>query len=140
MTSYRWQKRRTQPEYALHCVVVDYLNIALDRNACIWRSSLDGARLTKKTADRHKRINAIVPGWPDLWFVKPSGMSFAIELKLPTTGCSKDQTNLHLRLMTFGVLTYVCRSLDEVIATLLKQGVPLRDKNAGVKADVARAA
>lgn len=122
---------RAQPEYRLHCVVADYLRVAIVPGSCIWRSSLDGARLNRATAGRMKRIGAIVEGWPDLAFILAAGRTLFIELKPPGEYPSAEQRAVHERLRALGAAVYVARTLDEVIAALQNEDVPLRDARIG---------
>ncbi len=125
----RWRKRRTQPEFALHCVVADYLKLALDPAECFFTTIEHGGWRQKATAGRMKRVG-VKPGIPDLMLIPKGGHVFFIELKAPNGRPSPEQIGLHLDLHRLGVTVFICKSLDEVQAALAEMGVLVRDRNA----------
>lgn len=118
---------RRQDEYRLQVVIADALAKVLDPQQCFWRSSLDGARLHIVTAARHRRVNAVVKGWPDIAFYPRNGRPFFCELKRSAKiKPGADQLALHEYLRGLGYPVYVAATLDDVLAALEKQGVPTR--------------
>lgn len=105
-----------QPEHALQVAVVRYLEVSLPKSV-LFTSSLAGVKLTKGQAGK-ARAAGLRPGWPDLQFLFPDGVTRYIELKAPKGVMSDHQIFFHLVASAYGDIAVVCRSVDEVHETL----------------------
>jgi len=65
------------------------------------------------------------PGAPDLLLVWTDGVGF-VEVKAPKGVVSDDQKSVHKTLRAKGHRVSVCRSLEDLIATLIEWNVPTR--------------
>jgi len=114
-----------RPEQSLQIAVVDLLRIALAPPAAFWSTPNGGLR-TPREASLMKATGQRA-GVPDLW-VMWAGNLGGIELKAPQGRLSPEQimwrgiteANLHR--------WAVCKSVNEVVATLEEWGCPLRGR------------
>jgi hypothetical protein len=112
-----------RPEQNLQIQVVDFLRIALSPPATFF-SVPNGGYRTPREASLMKATGQRA-GVPDLWIMWPGNLG-GIELKAPKGVLSEDQmlwreiteANLHR--------WAVCRSVNEVVATLEDWGAPLK--------------
>lgn len=104
-----------QPEHALQVAVVQYLEVSLPKSV-LFTSSLAGVKLTRGQAGRAAAAG-LRPGWPDLQFLFPDGVTRYIELKAPRGVLSDNQKAFHAAASTHDIAR-VCRSVDEVHETL----------------------
>ena len=75
---------------------------------------------------QRRRARGCIAGVPDMQLAWPMGQVTMLELKAPNGTVSPDQRAMHARLRAAGVEVGICRSLDEVLAFLRRQGVPMR--------------
>lgn len=115
--------RRAAPETRLQISVKQYLNMCLDP-AVQWTASLTGVHLTIQAATRAKAMG-VRRGWPDLSFLFPDGVTRYIELKAGAS-LSPEQREFRDAAAPHGIWA-VCRSVDEVEATLRGWGVKMRN-------------
>jgi hypothetical protein len=115
--------KRAAPEAALQITVKQYLNICLG-DEVQWTASLVGTYLTPQARSRAKAMG-VRPGWPDLQFLFPDGVTRFIELKAGAS-LSPEQRDFRDRCAGRGIWA-LCRSVDEVSAQLRAWGAPLRD-------------
>ena len=113
---------RSQPEYRLHCVVADYLEIALPARVLWWHTA-NGENRSAITGARLKRMG-VKRGMPDL-FVFHDRDLIGIELKTGKGRISPEQADVADRLVALGGSFILARSLDDVEIGLRNRGVPL---------------
>jgi hypothetical protein len=116
-------KKRAAPESRLQITVRQYLNLCLPADIQ-WTASLTGTYLSPQARTRAKAMG-VRPGWPDLQFLFPDGVTRFIELKAGSS-LSPEQREFRDRAMPHGIWA-VCRSVDEVSATLRGWGALMRD-------------
>ena len=113
-------------EDELHQSVADALRYLLPQDA-VWTtwearnaaSAIEGARRKKL---------GLLPGWPDLGIAWRSRWVL-LELKRERHGAlSKAQRELHPRLEEAGFPVTVCTSVDDVLETVARAGIPLRGR------------
>lgn len=140
MSARRFKLVAPEPdEDALHCSVADALNKLLLPPAQWTHFPAGGYGLSAPAAARLYRLG-LRSGWPDLLVVH-EGRLFGIELKTATGRLSKTrvvrtrsgaarvrvgQAEMLAGLERAGVRIAVCRSVEDVLATLRAWGVPLR--------------
>jgi len=117
-------------ETSIHMEIEKFLRVA-------WPSHLPyshfpaGERRDARTGGKLKRMG-LKPGWPDFQFSLPGGRMAFIELKTPIGEPSDEQIEVRLKLIAQGHGYAVCRSLDDVDATLArwlaKFGLTLRGR------------
>lgn len=115
---------RSQPEFRLQCVVVDYLTRACP--TLLWTAFPAGEARTEKTGGKLKRMG-LKPGWPDIIAVKPGGGFLGLELKAEGGRLSPEQKAVLEALEGCGASYAVIRSLDDLKETLAEHGVPTRE-------------
>ena len=119
------EPRRGAPEYSLHCLVADWLRLALDPTQVFWTTLEHGGWRHAATAGRMKRVN-VRAGIPDIMLVMPGGLVFFIELKARDGVISAAQKLVHEELRRTGASVFVCWSLEDVQCALDNMRVPLR--------------
>lgn len=77
-----------------------------------------GRTVTFSPAGARLKAMGLKPGWPDYQLIMPNGQAAFIELKVGDNGLSDDQIAVRASLIECGCGYAVCRSLDEVDATL----------------------
>jgi len=108
-------------EFELHCLVVDTVRRWIMPGWC-WTHIPSGEKRDPVTAARLKRMG-VVPGWPDLMFVGPTGWTCWIELKARGGRLSKVQGAIASHLSAGGH-GYLCSSdYRDIIETLTGWGV-----------------
>ena len=124
--------RLTHPvplEDELHQSVADALRYLLPAET-VWttwearnaKSAVEGAR--------RKRLG-LLPGWSDIGIFYRSRVVL-IELKRSRYGqVSQAQRALHARLEEAGFPVTICTSVEDVLATVSRAGIPLRGRLAG---------
>lgn len=112
-------------EAKLQMDVRRYLLWCLDLTAVEWTASLVGTHLKPQARDKAKSMG-VRPGWPDLQFLFPDGVTRYIELKTETGSLSAEQRAFRDRCAPHGIFA-VCRSVEAVEATLRGWGAPLRN-------------
>ena len=114
----------TGPEYRLHCAVVDHLSAVLKPPT--WFTSIEhGVKLPPATARRLNRIQ-VKAGIPDILIVH-DGRCHWIELKAGRNGLQGAQIVVGAALGLAGCHPRVCRSIDDVGASLRLWGIPTRE-------------
>ena len=116
---------RANPEAALQVRVKEYLSVVLPPGI-FWTASLTGVNLSMRAAVRAKAMG-IRRGAPDLCFLFPDGITRWIELKTRTGSLTPEQRAFRDLCTASGRdIHAVCRSLEEVDATLRGWGLALR--------------
>jgi hypothetical protein len=115
---------RSNPEARLQISVKQYLSICLPPQI-LWTASLAGHGKLSMAARNKAKAMGLKPGWPDLQFLFPDGVTRYIELKSDTGSLSPEQRDFRDRCSRHGIHA-VCRSVDEVAATLRAWGAALR--------------
>jgi hypothetical protein len=119
-------------EHQLHRQVAAYLAAAL-RPPTAWTSIDAGAgKLTRFSATSAK-ARGVKAGWPDILVIHPQPIGcglgcilVGIELKIRKGRLSAEQLEVHSSLTMAGARVAVCRSVEDVEALLIRNGVPLR--------------
>jgi hypothetical protein len=112
------------PEELIQRSVKQYLDVAAPR--LIWYSCPNGG-VSKGQNGRNKAMG-VRKGVPDLHFVLSGGKIAYIELKAPDGRLSPEQKAFQSVCALMEIPHAVCRSLDEVKATLRKWGVQLKER------------
>jgi hypothetical protein len=115
-------------EDELHQSVADALRYLLPRDAIFNTWELRNAASAIEGA-RRKKLGAL-PGWPDcsVWW---RSRVVLLELKRSRYGqVSAVQRELHERLEHAGFPVEICCSVDDVLATVSRAGIPLRGRAA----------
>lgn len=103
--------------------VADYLDRFLPDDSLWWHTP-NGSERNRAVAAKLKS-HGVKPGVPDvtvLWRGRP----IFIELKTARGSLQPDQRTWRDRLTEQGVPWALCRSLDEVVAFLVAQGLPMK--------------
>jgi hypothetical protein len=111
---------RRNDEERLQRAVVQLLTLAYP--ALRWRAIPNGEYRSPRTAGRLKAMG-VQPGVADLHITLPGGLTGWIELKSETGRQSEEQRNFEIAERADGAAYNVCRSLDEVQATLKAWGI-----------------
>lgn len=110
-------------EAQLHRQVADFLRVAL--GGCAFAFHIpNGGKRPRGEAGKLKGMLTI-PGVPDLC-ITDGGRALFLELKSAKGSVSPAQKACHAALGRAGCPVAVCKTLDEVIATLTQWGVPLK--------------
>jgi hypothetical protein len=120
---------RASPEFLIQRDVKRFLTYCLPLpgpDYVEWTSSQAGAHLGAKQRIKAK-ASGLRPGWPDLQFLLPTGRTHYIEIKAPGGSLSAEQRAFRDLARPHG-LWALCRSVDEVEATLRGWGVKLRSR------------
>lgn len=130
MSAARWKagarsaKPRDNPEQRLQIAVKEYLGWCLPEEV-LWTASLAGhGRMTMHARNKAKAMG-LKPGWPDLQFLFPDGVTRYIELKSDVGSLQPEQRAFRDRSNPHGIWA-LCRSVEEVETTLRGWGAPLR--------------
>ena len=107
-----------RPELKLHFAVAAYLRHALPPEVVAWHTP-NGELRDPRTAAKLKGM-LVVPGVPDFTLVLPNGQTAFIELKAGDGQLSPEQIEFRQRVVALRCGYAVCRSLDEVEATLAR--------------------
>jgi hypothetical protein len=116
---------RSNPEGQLQKSVKQHLSVCLPPSI-IWTASLAGHGKLSMNARNKAKAMGLKPGWPDLQFLFPGGVTRYIELKSPTGRLSPEQQDFQARTERHGVWA-LCRSVEEVDAQLRAWGAPMRN-------------
>lgn len=121
------KKPRANPEARLQISVKQYLTFCLPPEI-LWTASLAGhGKLTMAARNKAKAMG-LKPGWPDLQFLFPDGITRYIELKSDTGRLQPEQVDFQARCKASGKTIHaVCRSVDEVEVQLRLWGARLRN-------------
>lgn len=114
---------RQRPEEALHMAVARFLDVALPSDALWWHTP-NGGKRSKVEAGKFKAMG-VRAGFHDiaiLW----NGIFRTIELKPRGRHLSPDQRDMGARIVAAGADWDICRSLDDLVATMDFWGIPLR--------------
>ena len=114
-----------QDAFRLACVVADWFRLNLPATA-LWTAFPAGEHRSAITGARLKRMG-VQRGWPDYILIY-QGRTFGIELKAPKGKLSEHQKDVADAFTANGCGWTVARTLDEVEAFLIDQGVPLRGR------------
>ncbi len=115
-------------ERRLTIVVADFLRVAAPEGL-VWSHFPSGEHRTEKTGGLLKRMG-LRRGVPDFLFVLPGGTAAFIELKVATGRLSPFQIDFRESCDLAGAKWAICKTLDEVIATLTGWGVVLKARAA----------
>jgi hypothetical protein len=114
------------PEADLHVSVADALNYLLPDGAVF--TSWDLANSASAIEGARKRRKSCLAGWPDLGIAYRSRLVL-IELKRSRYGVvSKTQRELHDKLENAGFPVTICTSVEDVLETVSRAGIPLRGR------------
>lgn len=116
---------RDNPEQRLQIAVKEYLGWCLPAEI-LWTASLAGHGKMSMHARNKAKAMGLKPGWPDLQFLFPDGVTRYIELKSDTGRLQPEQVAFRDRTEPHGVWA-LCRSVDEVAATLRGWGAAMRN-------------
>lgn len=127
----RSRRPRGAPEHKLQVSVCQYLLWCLP-DSIEWTANAAGVYVSQLVASKMKAAG-VRRGWPDLQFLFPDGVTRYIELKTDQGSLSAEQREFAQRCRQHDIFA-VCRSIDEVVATLTRWGValkahPFRDAN-----------
>jgi len=114
------------PEDILQMQIARYLKIAAPN--LLWFHCPNGGYRNEREARKLKDMGTR-PGVADLCFVLPGGLSAFIELKAGKNTQTATQKQFAIEAITAGAGYAVCRSLEEVDATLRTWGVTLRSRS-----------
>jgi hypothetical protein len=119
-------------ETRLQIKVIEHLSVILRPEVVFWHTP-NGGEATAEQRKLQARLGEL-PGVPDLTFLSNAPLTF-IELKVQkseifgvpkTTYQSKVQRAFQERVEPLGALYFVCRTVAEVEAALLRAGVPTK--------------
>lgn len=110
-------------ETALHIAIVNFLRLTLPEDAVLWHSASGEVR-DKRTAAKLKAMG-VVPGLCDL-FIFWNRQLIGIEIKAPGGRLSKEQVEMHKRLVRAGAFVTVAYDIDAVARTLNSLKVPMK--------------
>jgi len=116
------------PENELHQSVADALRYLLPSDA-VWTTWEARNAASVAEGSRRKRLG-LAAGWPDIGIALRSRLVL-LELKRYRYGVvSKVQRDLHDRLEHAGFPVEICCSVDDVLETVSRAGIPLRGRAA----------
>lgn len=118
----RASRAKGSPEAQIAKAVADYLKLALRDDECLWWAVPNGEYRHPKTAARLKS-HGVRAGVPDLAFILPGGGAAFIELKADRGVLSPQQKAFCRDATAKGAKWALCRSVEDVDATLRKWGV-----------------
>lgn len=117
------------PEARLQIDVKRFLGIALapahTPGSIIWTASLAGHGKLSMAARNKAKAMGLQPGWPDLQFLFPDGVTRYVELKSATGSLTPEQRDFRARTERHNIFA-VCRSVEEVETALRAWGARLR--------------
>lgn len=113
----------SRPEEALHRAVARLLALYEARGLLKFCHVPNGGYRRKAEAGVFRALG-VKTGVPDLLVWLPGGRHVQIELKAAGGKLSDRQAEWIVGIHKFGVTVHVCRSLDEVMAVLEREGVP----------------
>jgi hypothetical protein len=114
------------PEHELQVAVGDALRVLLPGDAVF--TSWDLAGFVSAAEGARKKRRHCLAGWPDMGVAWRSRLVL-IELKRSRYGVlSKAQRELHPRLENAGFPVEVCCSVEDVLETVSRAGIPLRGR------------
>lgn len=114
------------PEDILQMQVMRYLRVVAP-SLMVWHVPNGGYR-NPREAKKLKDMG-VLPGVADLCFLLPGGLSAFIELKVGKNPQTQSQKDFAVAAIANGAAYAVCRTLNEVDATLRTWGVPLRSRS-----------
>ena len=109
-------------ESSLHAAVVQFLALALPREAVFHHSPNEGKRGWQ--AQRDLKSHGVRKGWPDLE-VLYGGKAIFLELKAPGKKLEPHQSEVHRQIKLAGCEVFTIHSLSEAAMALEVCGVPL---------------
>jgi len=115
--------KRKQLESLLQRAVHQFLSVALPAEAIHF--SIPNGLMRSKQAGARAKGEALRAGIPDLCVIYRS-KAFFIELKAPHGRMSPAQREMARKLIYCGAAVCMCRSVEEVEASLLEAAIPLR--------------
>lgn len=128
VTRKRDGKRRQHPEQDFQASLVRTLTAVLDGRTFFYAVPNGGFRTRTEAAILIGQ--GVVPGVPDLIFIH-DGKTFGLELKAERGRLSENQKLIHGRMEAVGATCGTARTLDEALAFLEANGIPLRIKGRG---------
>lgn len=118
-------KRRKRPEQAVQKMLVNALRMILPRDSFLFAVPNGGARSAIEAAIFQGQ--GVVAGVTDL-IVLWSGRAFGMEVKADKGDLTSRQVAVHAAMRAAGAPVAVVRTLQEAIAFLTENGIPLRMK------------
>lgn len=115
------------PEDILQMQVVRFLRIAAP-SLTFYHCPNGGYRNPREA--RKLKDMGVLPGVADLCFLLPGGLSAFIELKVGKNPQTQSQKDFAVAAIERGAAYAVCRTIEEVAATLRAWGVTLRSSSA----------
>lgn len=115
----RQATRNAHPEADIQAAISLYLHKAHPHilvSASLSGTALKGGMFAMQ---RHKRQGGTT-GWPDLTLILPLGRVIFLEVKSEKGTLSEAQKYIHGKLTALGHSIYVVRSIDDVMAILIK--------------------
>jgi hypothetical protein len=116
-------------EDELHRSVAQWLDWMLLPPALYTTFPAGWGKMDPATAGRLRR-SGLKPGFPDILAFRPlsdgMGRCIGIELKTEDGPLKQSQKEMFPLLKAAGVDVYICRSVEEVVQTLVEQGFPMR--------------
>lgn len=111
------------PEDILQMQIARFLKVAAPD--LVWFHPANGGFRNVREAVKLRDMG-VRPGVADMCFVLPGGLAGFIELKTPTGRVEKTQKAFAAEVIAAGAAYALCRSLDDVAATLTGWGVKLK--------------
>ena len=112
-------------EFPKQCVIADICRLWITPG-WKWTALPFGEYRTAATAGRLKRMG-VMPGWPDLMFVSPTGVHHYVELKRAGGVLNPAQKEMRDFFVSAGVPYLKSSRVDEVLATLQAWGALRKD-------------
>ncbi len=110
--------RAARKEITLHTSAAALIRATWPRHLP-WTHFPAGEHRDARTGAKLKAMG-LAPGWPDFLFVMPNGKLAGMELKFGAGELSTEQIDVRQAMLACKCGYAVCRSLDEVEATLSK--------------------
>ncbi|MEP3114133.1 VRR-NUC domain-containing protein [Nisaea sp.] len=123
------KRKRSTEEDDLQKLCANYLRTVLPPPPAgpFWFHTPNGGSRAKGEGAKFKEMG-VKAGFPDLAFLRAlPALSFCIELKAKKGVLTKDQKEVIPALLTLGIRTYVCRSLEDLMCVLEAENVATND-------------
>ena len=115
-------------EDAFHVSVAELLDLILIPPAFFTTFPSGYGKLGKATAGR-LFAKGLKKGMPDILVFDKNRKVVGIELKAGRNGVTSAQRTMHAKLMGCNIHTYVCRTLEEVVMAIHREGVSYKRIN-----------
>ncbi len=120
------RKPRRKEEADLQCSLVEFLQVALPREAICFSIPNGGSRDIREAANLKRQ--GLLAGCPDLCLIY-LGKAFGLELKARKGMLSDSQRVTFPRLQAAGMRVEVARSFGEAVSIIKEFGIPLKVAN-----------